>query len=624
MDGKSRVPHQELIELLRQKAPMIFTEDRIDPDKLKQTFGESVNIDNERYGLNWAGKSDCFRHIQEPTTATLKPVREESVDFDNTENIFIEGENLQVLKVLQKSYYGKIKMIYIDPPYNTGNDSFIYPDRFQESKEDYLQRVGDKDEEGNLTNEGIFRKNSRDNGHYHSNWLSMMYPRLFLARNLLRQDGVIFVSIDDNEVHNLRVIMNEIFGEDNFIADIIWEKRYTRSNDAKLMASIIDHLLLYRRNSSLNELREQRSEKSDSIYSNPDNDPKGTWTSVSYVSQRTRTQRPNLCYKVKNPFNGKEIEHPTNAWKYSKEQYKKHEAENRLYWGKSGGHQYPRLKKYLNELKEGVVPINLWKYSDSGSIDEGTKEVDSIIGKDIFDYPKPTKLIQRMLKMGTSVASGDIVLDFFAGSGSTADAVISLNAIDGGNRKSISIQLAEPCSEQSSAFEKGFKTISEIATKRIKRAFHKIYETQKDELNLTGRADTGLKIFHLSESNFKIWRNDVSTEQELIEQMNIFIDNVKGESSKENILYELILKTGLDLNIKVEVKQVEDKEYFSLGSDKMIVCLEDEINQSLVDAILNDKPEKVVLLDKSFKSNDQLKTNTLLQMESVKIDFKVI
>jgi adenine-specific DNA-methyltransferase len=261
MDGKSLDVKTEQRERLKALFPEAVTEGKIDWEKLRLALGEDLILQNERYVLNWAGKADAFRAIQTPTTATLKPQKDQSIDFDTTENIFIEGENLEVLKVLQKSYYGKIKMIYIDPPYNTGSDSFIYPDKFSESKEEYLKRIGDKDEAGYLTKEGFFRKNSKENGQFHSNWLSMMYPRLFLARNLLREDGVIFVSIDDNEVHNLRLIMNEIFGEENFLADVIWEKRYTRSNDAKLMASIVDHILLFRKSYTVVKLREARTEK---------------------------------------------------------------------------------------------------------------------------------------------------------------------------------------------------------------------------------------------------------------------------------------------------------------------------------------------------------------------------
>src|SRR5690554_1436522 len=329
MDGTSLTPEQEKLNALRQVLPEAFSEGKIDWEKLKATLGEDINFSNERYVLNWAGKSDAFKVLQMPTTKTLIPAKDESVNFDDTENIFIEGENLEVLKVLQKSYFGKVKMIYIDPPYNTGNDSFIYPDKFSESKADYEKRVGDKDEEGYMTKDGMFKKNSKENGQYHSNWLNMMMPRLFLAKNLLRQDGVIFVSIDDNEVHNLRLLMNEIFGEENFMANIIWEKRFTRSNNSKTFATLTEHILCYRKSQSLTELKAPRDEKADSIYSNPDNDHRGVWTSVSYVNPATKDKRPNLSYELINPFTNEKVVHPTNAWKYEKEKYLLHQKENR-------------------------------------------------------------------------------------------------------------------------------------------------------------------------------------------------------------------------------------------------------------------------------------------------------
>ena len=481
MNEESLTPHKEKINQLKRMFPEVFTEEKIDWEKLQATFGENINFANERYVLNWAGKSDAFRIMQQPSSQTLIPVEDESVNFDETENIFIEGENLEVLKVLQKSYFGKVKMIYIDPPYNTGNDSFIYPDRFSETKEEYQKRVGDKDDEGYMTGEGMFRRNSRENGQYHSNWLNMMMPRLYLAKNLLREDGVIFVSIDDNEVHNLRLLMNEIFGEENFVANIVWEKRYGRSNDAQLMSTVCEHILLYRRTETVFRLREVRN-SDEKGYSNPDNDPRGVWTSVSFVSQRTRDERPNLSYPLTNPFTKKTFTHPTNSWKYNEEKYKEMLADNRFYWGKNKDQDFPRIKRFLSELDEGMVPVNLWKFSDTGTTDQGTKEVIELIGKNIFTYPKPIKLISRMLQMGSDRDS--IILDFFAGSGTTAHAVMQLNKEDGGNRKFICVQMPEPCEEKSEAYKAGYNTIADIAKERIRRVGKKI----QSEIAEIGRA----------------------------------------------------------------------------------------------------------------------------------------
>jgi adenine-specific DNA-methyltransferase len=620
MDGKSLDIAEEKLGQLKEIIPEAFTENKIDWEKLKAALGDDIEFKNERYVLNWAGKSDAFRALQAPSTDTLVPCKEESVNFDSTGNIFIEGENLEVLKVLQKSYFGKIKMIYIDPPYNTGNDTFIYPDRFSESREEYLSRIGDKDETGLMTREGLFRKNSKDSGHYHSNWLSMMYPRLFLARNLLRDDGVIFVSIDDNEVHNLRLLMNEVFGEENFIADIIWEKRFTRNNDAKLMSSVYDHTLLFRKNESCALLREPRTEKANSIYSNPDNDPRGDWTSVSYISQRSLEERPNLSYPVFNPKKKQHASHPTNAWKYSKEQYELHHSENRLYWGKNGDYEFPRLKRFLSELKDGIVPINLWNYKETGTIDDGTKTVDLLLGKGVFDYPKPTTLIGRMLAMTT--ANSDIILDFFAGSGTTAHAVLEINKEEDSDRKFICVQLPEKCDDNSEAFKAGYKTIAEIGKERIRRVIKKIQEEQEGKLDLDGivaKQDLGFKVFKLKESNFKIWRSNIETEEELIAQMQKHLEPLDENAKTEDVLYELLLKSGIPLTAKIE----EKNGYILVNKTEVALMLEKADNK-IIKALLAETPKKVVTLDRLFKNNDQLKTNTALQMKDAGIEFKVV
>lgn len=620
MDGKSFNIPEEKLKQLKEILPEAFTENKIDWEKLKAALGDNIEFKNERYVLNWAGKSDAFRALQAPSTATLAPCREESIHFDETENIFIEGENLEVLKVLQKSYFGKIKMIYIDPPYNTGNDHFIYPDRFSESRDEYLSRIGDKDETGLMTREGLFRKNSKDSGHYHSNWLSMMYPRLFLARNLLRDDGVIFVSIDDNEVHNLRLLMNEVFGEENFIADIIWEKRFTRNNDAKLMSSVYDHTLLFRKNESCVMLREPRTEKANSIYSNPDNDPRGNWTSVSYISQRSLEERPNLCYPVFNPKKKQNISHPTNAWKYSKKQYELHHSENRLYWGKDDDYEFPRLKRFLSELKDGIVPVNLWNYKETGTIDAGTKTVDLLLGKGVFDYPKPTTLIGRMLAMTT--ANSDIILDFFAGSGTTAHAVLEINKEEGSDRKFICVQLPEKCDENSEAFKACYKTIAEIGKERIRRVIKKIQDDQDGKLDLNGneaKQDLGFKVFKLKESNFKIWRTNIETEEELIAQMQQHLEPLDEHAKIEDVLYELLVKSGVPLTAEIK----NDKGYILINGKEIALMLE-KADEKTINQILAAKPKKLFTLDRLFKNNDKLKTNTALQMKDAGIEFKVI
>ncbi len=615
MDGNSYNPQQELLELLKTRCPEIFTEGKIDNKKLRQTLGEEISEEGERYGLSWAGKSDCFRHIQEPTTATLKPVKEESVNFDNTGNIFIEGDNLQALKILQKSYYGKVKMIYIDPPYNTGNDSFIYPDRFSESKEDYLQRIGDKDIEGNLMKDGFWRKNTKDAGHFHSNWLSMMYPRLFLAKNLLCNGGVIFVSIDDGEVHNLKMIINEIFGEETFIGQFVWKSRQNKDN-RNITGASIDHEYVLCYGTQI-----RGSERDKTQYKNPDNDLRGDWTSANMVGLLPEEQRPHCHYDLINPKTGINYGKPKMGWRYDPVTMQRLIEEGRIIWPKSPKGR-PRRKVFLSELQD--------EYTGYSSVvgkgiytRDGTNEFEELFGYRYMEFPKPTALMKELLQQGSG--KDGIVLDFFAGSCSTAHAVMSLNAEDGGNRKYICIQLAEPCDTESEAYRAGYKTIADIGKERIRRATRQIAKGNEDKLNFDkGKLDLGFKVFKLSESNFKIWRSDVKTPKELEKQIGLFVDNVKSEATQENILYELILKNGLDPNVPIEKKKQNGKQYFIVDNGKLIVCLEDKITQKLVDMILKVKPEKVICLDKGFSGNDQLKTNTALQMEAENIDFKVI
>ena len=633
MEGYSQTPKEERIKILQSVMPEIFDEGKIDWEKLRATLGEDINFVDERYRLNWAGKSDAFRVMQEASPSTLVPCREESVDFDDTQNIFIEGENMEVLKVLQKSYFGKVKMIYIDPPYNTGNDSFIYPDHFSESREEYMRRVGDKDDEGYMLRDGMFRKNSKENGQYHSNWLNMMMPRLYLAKSLLREDGVIFISIDENESHNLRLLMNEIFGEENFLSSVVWEKRFTRSNNAKTFTTLTEQILVYRKSDVLSNIKEPRSAKADSIYSNPDNDPRGDWTSVSYVHPATKEQRPNLSYPLLNPITQKEIVHPTNAWKYEKTTYEKHIKENRLYWGKNGENTYPRLKKFLSEMDGGMVPVDLWKQEDTGTTDQGSKELEVLMGGKFFDFPKPVSLIKRALSIYIdSEETTGLFLDFFAVTAPTAQAIMELNREDGGTRRYICVQIPELCGNNSEAGKAGYKTIADIAKERIRRAGAKIrteIETERekqsgqldfDDAQQTKMPDLGFKVFKLADSNFKQWRKIRGSETEAWRQQVMeFIDPVAENATVGNMVYELLLKSGKDLNSTIEHKN----GYYAANGRELILMLESAA-QETVDAVLAAHPEKVIALDRLFEGNDQLKTNTVLQMKDTRITFITI
>lgn len=614
------LPADKAAELLRI-FPEIRTEgDKIDFDKLKLVLGETVDIGRERYGMTWPGKAECFKTIQAPSTGTLLPAPEESVDFDTTENLIIEGDNLEVLKLLQKAYLGKVKMIYIDPPYNTGND-FIYPDNYTESLQTYLEYTGQVDAEGRK-----FGTNTEDNGRFHSKWMNMMYPRLYLARNLLKDDGVIFINIDDVEVTNLRKLCDEIFGEENFIADIIWEKRFTRNNDAKLMSSVLDHTILYRKSDELAYLREPRNEKTDSIYTNPDNDPRGVWTSVSYVSQRTKDERPNLSYTIINPITKQEVTHPTNSWKYSKEQYEFHSSDNRLYWGSEGGNQYPRLKRFLSELDEGIVPVNLWGYKETGTIDDGTKIVDTLIGKDIFNYPKPPSLLIRMMKMALGNDKDPIVLDFFAGSGTTGHAVIDLNKEGDGNCRFILVQLPEPCGVDTEAGKAGYKTIADITKERVRRVIKKLNEKEAGQLpSMNAKQDRGFRVFKLAESNFKGWDSSTPKNGKALEkQLELHIDHIRDGRTSEDILYEILLKSGFPLTTPVEKTEQAGKAVYSVAEGGMLICLEKELTLELIRAMAEKKPQRVVCLDAGFVGNDQLKANAVQVFKTKDIVFKTV
>ena len=621
MTGNSQIPKDILLNNLKELMPEIFSEGKVDWERLKATLGEDINFNNERYVLNWAGKSDAFRVLQAPSTRTLIPAKEESINFDETENIFIEGENLEVLKILQKSYFGKIKMIYIDPPYNTGNDSFIYPDKFSETKEEYQKRVGDKDEEGYMIKEGMYRKNSRENGQYHSNWLNMMYPRLFLSKNLLKDDGAIFVSIDDNEVHNLRLLMNEIFGEENFLASIIWQKKYAVSADDPGIASMHDYIVVFQKSSNFQRLLLPRTDKQISRYKNIDNDPRGEWSSDNYVSNKSKEERPTLWYPIIHPNTGKEVWPDKSAvWRYSREKHEIMVKENRLYWGPDNSYEKPRLKRFLSEIQDGIVPSTWWDFKDVGHNDEGQKETAELLGKKIFSTPKPIRLLKRILSISST--DNDIILDFFSGSASLGHAVYELNKSDEVNRKFICVQLPESCDEKSESYQAGYKTIADIAKERLKRVINKIGNEKKGQFdfNPEKKIDLGFKVFKLSDSNFKIWRQQgIETAEELEKQMELFTDPVSKEALNDFMVYELLIKSGFDLNCQIKH---ENNMYF-VNSNEMILLLE-SVSKDIISKVIKTNPQKVVALDKLFEGNDQLKTNTALQMKDAGIDFKTI
>lgn len=589
MDGMTMNIEQANVEKLRKVFPEVFADGKVDFDKLQGLLGHYIADDKEKYSFSWKGKADSLRLAQKRSTGTLRPCKQESKNWDTTENLYIEGDNLEVLKLLQSSYLNSIKMIYIDPPYNTGND-FVYTDDFADGIAHYKEVTGQ-----------ATKSNPETAGRYHTNWLNMMYPRLKLARNLLTDDGVIFISIDDNEQANLKKLCDEVFGEDNFVACIVWEKRFTRSNNARLFASLTDYILVYRKSSVVDYLRAPRTEKSDSIYSNPDNDPRGVWTSVSYVNPATKEQRPNLTYPIINPITGQEVNHPTNAWKYEYERHLIHVKENRLYWGANGENTYPRLKKFLCEVEDGMVPVNLWKREDVGTTDAASKELSILMGAKIFDFPKPVDLVKFMSQIVAS-DKDSIILDFFSGSATTAHAVMQLNAEDGGHRRFICVQLPEKTDEQSEAYKAGYKTICEIGKERIRRAGEKIKEENKGKEGIEN-LDIGFKVFKLDNSNLVKWDNTPTTDEEEVKkriQQSLFY-LVDGRNDLD-LVYEIMLKYGLSLTLPVEERKFDGITAYIINHPdyKVLVCLAPNITLSAVEEMDKETIGTYIFADRCF------------------------
>lgn len=573
----------------------------IDKDVLMQEISCTVVDGKEEcYQFTWPDKKKSVLLANAPINKTLRPCREESVDFDTTENLYIEGDNLEVLKLLQETYLGKVKMIYIDPPYNTGND-FVYEDDFAQSMDEYLANSGQYDEDGNR-----MVQNTESNGRFHTDWLNMIYPRLKLAKDLLAEDGIIFVSIDEHESHNMRKICDEIFGAENFISQIVWEKRYTRSNNAKRFTTLTEPIICYVKSiTSVTDIKEKRSDKADSIYSNPDNDPRGAWTSVSYVNPATKEQRPNLVYPILNPITGVVVEHPTNAWKYEKNTYDKHVQENRLYWGKAGENTYPRLKKFLSEMDGGMVPVDLWRQEDTGTTDQGSKELESLLGRKIFDFPKPQSLVKRIISL---ILNGDdgknnFILDFFSGSATTAHAVMQLNAEDGGHRKFIMVQLPEVTDKKSEAYKAGYKNICEIGKERIRRAGAKI----KEEGGLTAQnLDVGFRVLKCDTSNMKdVYYNPADYKFDLLSD---FEDNIKEDRTPEDLLFQVMLDLGVLLSSKIEETTIAGKKVFNVEDNYLIACFDSNVTDETIKAIAMQKPYYFVMRDSSM-ANDTVATN---------------
>jgi len=570
----------------------------IDFDLLRQELsGDYVEGREERYDFTWVGKRQAIIESNRPIQKTLRPCIEESKDWESTENVYIEGDNLDALKLLQESYLNRIKMIYIDPPYNTGKD-FVYKDNFTMDRDEYDEEIGIVDDEGNYR----FRKrNTKDEGRYHSKWCSMLYPRLKLARNLLREDGVIFVSIDDNEVHNLRKVMDEIFGEENFLGSIVWKKK-TNGNNMGYLPPVHDYFICYAKEASDESLYGFPLDREyiNRTYSNPDNDPRGPWT-TSDLSANHR----GPYFKIANPSTGEEFYPPEGRyWVFGPEEVKKRISDGRIIFGKTGNGR-PVQKKFLSERESMRKKAESW-WDNHGMNEDGMSELGSILSPKIFDHPKPSITIKHICNISSH--KYDIILDFFAGSSTTAHAVMQLNAEDGGNRKFIMVQLPEACDENTEAYKAGFKNISEIGKERIRRAGEQIkkeIENKNRQSKLNGEPsvvpDIGFRVFKIGDTNMKdVYYSAAEYSQETIEGL---VDNVKEDRTDLDLLYQVLINWGLPLDLKHEMEEIDGFTIHIVDTDALIACFEPNIPESVMRKIAERKPLRAVFRDGSFRDS---------------------
>ena len=596
------------MDALYQIAPSAFTESRdektgelkrvVNFDALRQLLGDNaVDDSRETYEFRWVGKDAAKAEAAIAIDKTLRPVVEDSVDWDTTKNLYIEGDNLEVLKLLQRSYMGKVKMIYIDPPYNTGND-FVYHDDFARSQAEEDLFAGNVDELGNR-----FIKNTDSNGRYHSDWCSMIYSRLMVARSLLTEDGVIFISIDDNEVANLRNIGDSVFGSRNFVSNVIWQKKFSRSNDATYFSTMHDHILCYCKNTILmNDAGWKigllpRGNELPSGYSNPDNDPRGPWTST-IMSAKSGGQ--SMLYEITIPSGRKVLPPSGRYWSCSQETFAKWNEENRIWYGVNGD-SAPRKKTFLSEVQEGLRPNSILFQNEVGNNQEAKQEVKALFdGIGVFDGPKPVRLLQTLLKIG-NVKDNDIILDFFSGSATTAHAVMHMNSEDNGNRKFILIQLPELTPEDSEARKAGYNTITELGKERIRRAGKKI----KEESPLTTKGlDTGFRVLRLDDSNFNPGVKASPGEYNQ-QQLDLFADNIKADRNDLDLLFGSILAWGLQLDLPMETEEVDGCKIYTVNEGDLVACFAEKVTDKVIEAMAEKDPLRVLFRDACFDSDDK-------------------
>ena len=594
------------IEMLGQMFPNCLTEKKnddgkivkaIDFDKLRQELADRVvEGPEERYQVTWPDKRNAIRLANAPTTKTLRPCREESVDFDNTQNLYIEGDNLDVLKILRENYLGKVKMIYIDPPYNTGND-FVYNDDFSQTSSEYIAESGQFDSDGNR-----LVLNTESNGRFHTDWLNMMYPRLKVAKDLLSDDGVIFISIDDNEVENLRKLCDEVLGEVNFVAQIVWQKIHSIKNDAKFFSDNHEYALLYARDKSNYQVQLlPRTESMNERYKNLDNDPRGPWQSGDLVASGERSAGHFI---VTSPKTGKQFDVPQGKhWVYSEANLKAMLDDNRIWFG-ADGNSFPRKKRFLTEVQDGRTPSTIWLSEEVGHNQSATREVKLLFDdKKYFDFPKPVDYILQMLQVAS--VKDSLILDFFSGSATTAHAVMQLNAEDGGNRRFIMVQLPELTDEKSEAYKAGYKNLCEIGKERIRRAGKKV----KEEAGLQGQnLDIGFRVLKLDSANEKEVKrtpSEVPVEQGLFDAMlDDMVENIKEDRTPEDLLFQVLPMCNLPLSCKIETKEIDGKCVFIVEDGYLIACFDNNINETVITEIAKMKPYYFVMRDSSLATDN--------------------
>ena len=599
LDGQSMDVEAAFRDKLKSIAPDCFAEGKLDIDKLLTMCGEYITNDFEKYKFEWKGKSECLQLAQRRSTGTLRPYKEESVNFDETQNLYIEGDNLEVLKLLQTAYFRRVKMIYIDPPYNTGND-FVYEDDFADPMARYKE-----------VTQQTTKSNPETMGRFHTNWLNMMYPRLRLAANLLRDDGVIFISIDDNEVTNLRKVCDEVFGEENFLGIILWKKK-TNGNNMGVIPPVHDYIVAYAKSAEdIGEIGYEITEEFiNKTYSNPDNDSRGAWTTMDLSANHK-----GPYFTITNPITGETFNPPEGRyWVFNEDEVKRRIADGRIIFGKTGTTR-PVQKVFAAERLTGKIRAESW-WDNHGMNADATEEIRDLFGQGkLFTHPKPSKLIYNLAKISTE--KNDIVLDFFSGSATTAHAVMQLNAEDSGNRQFIMVQLPELCDEKSEACKAGYKNICEIGKERIRRAGAKILEKAREaNMQLTLGAeekplpDVGFKVFKLDTSNLKTWDTSYVSEDNLVtlfDRMSGMFESVKPDRGPLDVVYEIMLKMGVELTYSVTSVVVSGKTAYAVGDEcLLLICLEEGVTSEMIEEMADYAPAKIILAESCLADDTEM------------------